>query len=154
VALLMDTIVGILAEPNKADAADGIILTLYAVIAVILLVALFIAGIRTAPLVENQRGWLDYGNFFIVAAGIVGVLVAWFAILQFPPSKQALGFLTALLGAIVGLVGTFFGVKQSADAREGAEKARNRTEERGLAGGGVVTTTPTITIEPPEDKKK
>jgi hypothetical protein len=57
----------------------------------------------------------------------------------FDDPTQVLALLSALFGTIVGLVGTYFGVKSSSEAREGAER---------LAGGG--TTTPTITIAPPD----
>jgi hypothetical protein len=111
---------------------------------VLLLIGLIWAGARTGTLSQGQRIWLDYGNFYIVAIGLAGVLLGFLIILQFKPpadETQALGFLTALFGAIVGLVGTFFGVKQSADARVGAENL--------ALAGGVGTTTPTITIDPP-----
>lgn len=115
------------------------------VVVAILLIALFWAGARTGTLTQGQKTWLDYGNFFIVASGLVSVLIGFLVILQFAPpddETQALGFLTALFGAIAGLVGTYFGVKQSADAREGAEKLATLS-------GSVSTTAPTITIEPP-----
>src|SRR5215213_9565732 len=102
----------------------------------ILLSGLFWAGVRTGTLAQDQRTWLDYGNFFIVASGLAAVLIGYLVIMQFAPpadGAQALGFLTALFGAIVGLVGTYFGVKQSADAREGAEKLA-------ALSGGVGTT--------------
>lgn len=117
-----------------------------AIVAVaILLIGLFWAGARTGTLTRDQRAWLDYGNFFIVASGLASVLIGFLVTLQFAPpdgGTQALGFLTALFGAIAGLVGTYFGVKQSADAREGAEKLATLS-------GSVSTTAPTITIEPP-----
>jgi len=77
--------------------------------------------------------------------GLAAVLVGFVIILQFAPpddGTQALGLLTALFGAITGLVGTYFGVKQSADARAGAEKLA-------ALSGGPGTTAPTITIDPP-----
>ena len=121
-----------------------LIVGVVAVVAV-LLVGLFWAGARTGRWTQDQRTWLDYGNFFIVASGLASVLVGFLVILQFAPpddGTQALGFLTALFGAIAGLVGTYFGVKQSADARAGAEKLA-------ALSGGVGTTAPTITIDPP-----
>lgn len=93
---------------------------------------------------------LDYGNFFVVTLGIltalVGFLVAFPLLVGrvFEDSTQVLALLSALFGTIVGLVGTYFGVKSSSDARAGAEKVAT------LASG---TTTPTITIEPPDAKR-
>jgi hypothetical protein len=53
------------------------------------------------------------------------------------------GFLTALFGAITGLVGTYFGVKTSSDAREGAQRL--------AAGRSGDTTPPEVTSTNPED---
>jgi Bacterial Ig-like domain (group 1) len=112
---------------------------------VVLLVGLFWAGVRTGTLSQGQRTWQDYGNFYIVAIGLALVVIGFLIVLQiYQPTDgaEALGFLTAFFGAIVGLVGTFFGVKASADARAGAETLTT-------SAGGVGTTTPTITIDPP-----
>jgi hypothetical protein len=121
-------------------------LLIAAIIAVpILLIGLVWAGVRTGTVNKDQRVWLDYGNFFIVALGLVAVLIGLLIILlildRFTDTTQALGFLTALFGVTTGLVGTYFGVKQSADAREGAQELAS------AAGAG--TTAPTITIHPP-----
>jgi hypothetical protein len=112
---------------------------------VLLLIGLIWAGARTGTLSQGQRIWLDYGNFYIVAIGLAMVLIGFLIILQLHQPEdgaQALGFFTALIGALVSLVGTFFGVKASADARAGAETLAT-------SAGGVGTTTPTITIDPP-----
>lgn len=116
----------------------------FLVLAIVLIAILLIrTGVGGRTLAQGERSWLDYGNFFIVALGIAAVLIGFLVILLFPnrftDGVTALGFLTALFGAIVGLVGTYFGVKSSADAREGAEKVA-------LAAGGA--TIPTITIAP------
>jgi hypothetical protein len=78
-----------------------------------------------------------------VAFGITAVFFGFIVMLLFSDTftndiATALGFLTALFGAITGLVGTYFGVKSSSDARQGAQD---------LASG---TRTATITITPPE----
>ena len=116
------------------------------VIAVIALVVFLLirSGVGQRTLAEGQRSWLDYGNFYVVTLGIAAVTIGFIVVLQFldrfEDGTQALGFLTALFGVIAGLVGTYFGIKASSDARSGAE---NLARE---AGG---TTPPTITIEPP-----
>jgi uncharacterized membrane protein YeaQ/YmgE (transglycosylase-associated protein family) len=95
-------------------------------------------GMRSGSLSKDERTWLDYGNLYVVALGIGAVTVGFLVILifldQFPDTSQALGFLTALFGAIVGLVGTYFGVKSSADAREGTEKVEHGTDRHDRAG--------------------
>lgn len=71
---------------------------------------------------------LQYGNFFVVTLGIMAALIGF--IIAFPllvsnvfrEPTQVLALLSALFGTIVGLVGTYFGVKASSDAREGAER--------------------------------
>jgi hypothetical protein len=79
-------------------------------------------GMGSGTLSRDERTWLDYGNLFVVALGIGAVTVGFLVILlfldQFADDAQALGFLTAMFGAVVGLVGTYFGVKNSADSRE------------------------------------
>ena len=98
------------------------------VIAVIALLAyqMIRTGLGPTTLRQGERSWLDYGSFYVVALGIAGVIIGFLVILlfadRFSDLTQALGFLTALFGAITGLVGTYFGVKSSTDAREGAER--------------------------------
>lgn len=113
------------------------------VIAVIALLAYKLIHIGTGPttLRPGDRSWLDYGSFYVVTLGIAAVVVGFLVVLLFAGSfediTQALAFLTALFGAITGLVGTYFGVKSSSDARAGAER---------LTGGGGFGAT--ITIAP------
>ena len=101
-------------------------------------------GMGSGTLSRDERTWLDYGNLYVVALGIgavtVGFLVMLLFLNQFPNRAQALGFLTAMFGAVVGLVGTYFGVKSSADARESTEKVALATS--------AASTTPTVTIAP------
>jgi len=88
------------------------------VVGLIVLLGLFIW--RT----ENP---LEYGSFFVVCLGIttalMGFLVAFPLIISgvFEDPTQVLAILSALFGTLVGLVGTYFGVKTSSDAREGAQ---------------------------------
>jgi hypothetical protein len=76
---------------------------------------------------------LDYGNFFVVTLGIltalVGFLVAFPLLVGrvFEDPTQVLALLSALFGTIVGLVGTFFGIKTSADARKDAQALTRET---------------------------
>jgi len=54
---------------------------------------------------------------------LMGFLVAFPLIISgvFEDPTQVLAILSALFGTLVGLVGTYFGVKTSSDAREGAQ---------------------------------
>jgi hypothetical protein len=76
---------------------------------------------------------LEYGNFFVVVLGIltslIGFLVAFPLLVSgvFDDPTQVLALLSALFGTIVGLVGTFFGVKSSNDARLGAQNLASNT---------------------------
>ena len=106
-------------------------------------------GVGKSTLPKDQKSWLDYGNFYIVALGIAAVIIGFLVVLlyldRFTGGAQALGFLTALFGAISALVGTYFVVKASSDARVGAED---------IARAASVTPPPIITIEPPVATKK
>jgi len=71
---------------------------------------------------------LDSANFLVVVIGILAALTGFlvaFPLLAnevFTEPTQVLALLSALFGAIVGLVGTFFGIKTSADARRDAKE--------------------------------
>jgi hypothetical protein len=125
----------------------GIVIFLVGLIVGILicLVLLIFVARRSGTWSTEQRSWLDYGNFFIVSIGIAAVTVGFLVILlviqPFKDKTEALSFLAALFGVVTGLVGTYFGVKQSADSREGAH-------DLARSFGGAGTTTPTITIKP------
>jgi hypothetical protein len=100
---------------------------------------------RSNPGLSNgERSSRDFGSFYVVAFGITAVFFGFIVMLLFANTftkniSTALGFLTALFGAITGLVGTYFGVKSSSDARQGAQD---------LASG---TRTATVTITPPDE---
>jgi len=71
----------------------------------------------------GRRSWLDYGSLFVVLWSILAVIIGFLSVLgflgRFGDVNQALGFLTAFFGAIVGITGTYFGIKTSADATAG-----------------------------------
>lgn len=88
----------------------------------------------------GSRSWLDYGNFFIVAIGIIAVLLAFLVAMVtaaelFQDATQIFAVLTALFGVIGTLAGTYFGVKAGSDAAEGAQQ---------LASGAVVPDRPAV----------
>jgi hypothetical protein len=122
---------------------------LFLLVAIALLAVLVIrtgVGSRTIP--KDQRSWLDFGSFFVVTWGIVAVIIGFLSILlfldRFSDVTQALGFLTALFGAIVGLVGTYFGIKSSSDATAGAQRL--------AAANGRDTTQPRVLSTNPLDQ--
>jgi hypothetical protein len=99
------------------------------VIALIVVSALFVIGLLVllGIFVWRTERPLEYGSFFVVALGImaslIGFLVAFPLIISgvFTDPTQVLAILSALFGTIVGLVGTYFGVKASSDAGERAQ---------------------------------
>lgn len=115
-------------------------------VGVLLLILILVLLWKGGPaLGAAGRGWLDYGAFFIVAIGIGATLIGFlitmlYFYVAFTDPIQILAALTALFGIIGTLVGTYFGVKSSIDAREGTERLA-RTVSNGV--------TATITIAPP-----
>jgi hypothetical protein len=122
------------------------------VVALIIVSALFVLGLLVllGMFVQKADDPMSYGSFFVVALGIttalMGFLVAFPLIISgvFDDPTQVLAILSALFGTIVGLVGTYFGVKASSDARQGAqEQAAKVTDQAakvtaqavGAAGG-------------------
>jgi hypothetical protein len=97
---------------------------------------------------KTERSQEFGGNFFVVIFGIltalIGFLVAFPLLVSgvFQDPTQVLALLTALFGTIVGLVGTFFGIKTSSDARQGAQNLVSET----LASD---TTPPTVSSVSP-----
>ena len=130
-----------------AVAQVGFILLILSAITILLVVAIRTSrgSTSTAP---QGGSWLEFGSFFVVALGIAAVIIGFLSILlflnTFEDGTQALGFLTALFGAITGLVGTYFGVKTSSDAREGAQRL--------AAGRAGDTTPPEVTLTDPADR--
>src|SRR5215217_2754014 len=141
-----------------AQISSSSILILLAVITLLLLIAILLANVRIARGIVNNgvgsrpvaqgKSWMEYGSFFVVIGGIVAVIIGFLSILlllkQFKDVTQAVGFLTAFFGAIVGLVGTYFGVKSSADAALGAQQL--------AAGSRGDTTPPRVLSTNPRDK--
>jgi hypothetical protein len=131
------------------------VVILQTVIIVLLLVVLGVIYWRSRGQTSLQgsapasgRMWLDYGNFFIVALGLVFAMIGFLVVLYFhggfQDGTQALGFLTALFGVITGLVGTYFGVKSSGDAALRSAEA--------LARNGTTPPSPTVlSVDPPRD---
>lgn len=123
------------------------------VIAIIVASTLVVLGLlwligHFASRAPADEGPLRYGNFFVVIFGImtvlIGFLVAFPLVISnvFDDPTQVIALLSALFGTIVGLVGTYFGVKSSSDASEKAQAAAheatqmnmNLTQPGGLAG--------------------
>ncbi len=109
----------------------------------IVLAVVFVGGLSLGRrrLTQGQP-WLAYGNFFIVVLGLTVVIIGFLLVLiflnRFANGTQALGFLTALFGAVAGLVGTYFGIKASSDAAH-------------LSLAGTGTTPPLVSSVVPRD---
>jgi Bacterial Ig-like domain len=121
------------------------------VILIVAVAALAIVNLRRPGAGVPSKSWLDYGNFFIVALGILAVLVAFLSALLFAldqevplftDSTELLAVLVAVFGIIGTLVGTYFGVKASSDAADGAQN---------LVGSTITsnTTRPAVTSVSP-----
>jgi hypothetical protein len=91
---------------------------------------------------------LEYGSFFVVVLGIltalIGFLVAFPLLVSgvFDDPTQVLALLSALFGTIVGLVGTYFGIKTSSDARVGAQNLARDTVASDTTPPTVSSVTP------------
>jgi hypothetical protein len=110
------------------------------VVALIIVSALFVFGllILLGMFVRRAENPAAYGSFFVVALGIVVVLIGFLVTFPliisgvFNDPTQVLALMTALFGTVAGLVGTYFGVKASSDARQGLQEQVRQT----LPGGG------------------
>ncbi len=95
-------------------------------VVVVALIALI--GYFASKTPEKEGGPLHFGNFFVVSLGIVtaliGFLIAFPLIVSgvFADPTQVIVLMSALFGTIVGLVGTYFGVKSSSDASQKAQE--------------------------------
>jgi len=116
-----------------AVAQVGFILFVLVAIAIIA-VLVFRTGVGSRSISQGERSWLDYGSLSVVASGILAAFTGFLGILlfrdRFTDVTQALGFLTAYFGAIVGLAGTYIGVKRSSETQRRAEKRVVEAEER------------------------
>jgi hypothetical protein len=94
------------------------------VVALIALIAYFAS--RTPA--NQEGGPLAFGNFFVVSLGIlaalIGFLIAFPLVVSgvFTDPTQVIALLSGLFGTIVGLVGTYFGIKSSGDASQKAQE--------------------------------
>ncbi len=117
-------------------------ITQQTVTALVIVSGLFVFGllILLGVFAWRARDPLQYGNFFVVALGIttslMGFLVAFPLIISgvFSDPTQVLAVLSALFGTIIGLVGTYFGVKASSDALH--SRSGRQRDAGGPARGG------------------
>ena len=139
----------ILIQTEASQIAQNTVITLVVVSTIMVLGLLALIGLF-AWRTKGPEGPLLYGNFFVVSLGImtalIGFLVAFPLLISgvFKEPTQVIALLSALLGTIVGLVGTYFGVKASSDATKQAHQ---------LAGDTITsdTTPPTISSVSPQD---
>jgi hypothetical protein len=136
---------GVAQNAVEAEFPTVTVAILVIILFVLILVAIvaFFVAIRSS----NLANLMEYGSFFIVAWGILAVLIAFLAIMLsfgsvFDDPNQVLAAFASLFGVIGTLVGTYFGVKASSDARQGAQ-------ELAQSPGGN-TTPPTVSsVSPP-----
>jgi hypothetical protein len=119
-------------------------------ILIVLLIVYAVYRIVRLDQVRQERSGrvMDYGHLIVVTLGMGAVLVVFLVTMfftedLFQKSSEVLAVLTALFGVIGTLVGTYFGIKASSDAREGAQE---------LAATGVDTTQPLVSLTTPPDR--
>ena len=139
--ILQETANGDTLPKNQLSTTQNF-LGVFVIGAIVIGVALLIVFALSRGTLTQGRPLLDYGNFLVVAVGLVVIIIGYLALLmflnQFTSGTQVLGFFAALIGATVGLVGTYFGIKTSSDTVE--VYARN----------GIVPLTVT-SVTPPEN---
>lgn len=135
------------AAENAVEAAFPTFTVAILVIILLVLILVAIVAFFVAIRSSNLENLMEYGSFFIVAWGILAVLIAFLAIMLsfgtvFDEPNQVLAAFASLFGVIGTLVGTYFGVKASSDARQGAQDLAQ--------GPGANTTPPTVSsVSPP-----
>ena len=118
------------------------------VVALIALIAYFASRTPT----NQEGGPLHFGNFFVVSLGIIAALVGF--LIAFPlvvsgvfaDPTQVIALLSGLFGTIVGLVGTYFGIKSSGDASQKAQELAR------VMAGTLPDATPDGAVAPVEKK--
>ena len=127
------------------------------VIWILIAATLLVIGLLVLIAIIAVRADLKFGNFFVVALGImaalIGFLVAFPLLVSgvFTEPTQVVALLSGLFGIIGTLVGTYFGVKSSGDAREGLQKAQVEAQKR-LGSTPPTTARPlTVVAVDPED---
>jgi hypothetical protein len=134
--------------------AAGTLVTTWIVIGLLILIALLtvyaVYRIVRLDRIRQERtgGQMEYGHLIVVTLGIVAVLMVFLVTMLFTEdlfqdAAEVLAVLTALFGVIGTLVGTYFGVKASSDARQGAQD---------LAANGRDTTQPLVSLTTPPDR--
>ena len=132
----------------------GTLVTTWIVIGLLILIALLtvyaVYRIVRLDRIRQERtgGQMEYGHLIVVTLGIVAVLMVFLVTMLFTEdlfqdAAEVLAVLTALFGVIGTLVGTYFGVKASSDARQGAQD---------LAANGRDTTQPLVSLTTPPDR--
>ena len=119
-------------------------LTQGTILALVIVAALFVIGLLVllGLFLWRTKDPLRYGNFFVVSLGItaalMGFLVAFPLLISdvFNDPNQVLTMLSALFGAIVALVGTYFGIRASSDAVQNAQDQAFKTIEAAFQAQG------------------
>lgn len=124
-------------EPQIQIAQETVIAIIVAS-TVVVLGLLWLIG-RFAFGAPADEGPLHYGNFFVVVFGIMTVLIGYLVAFALvisnvftDPTQEVIALLSALFGTVVGLVGTYFGVKSSRDASQKAQGMTERAHDLAL----------------------
>src|SRR5215210_3970322 len=136
VGLMLMIIQGGASEPQQIQIAQETVIAIIAAATIIVVALLWLIGrfASSASRTPEDPGPLHYGNFFVVIFGLItaliGVLIAFPLVVSdvFSDPTQVIALLSALFGTIVGLVGTYFGVKSSSDAARGAQDIAERAQ--------------------------
>jgi len=129
-------------------------ITQVTVIWILIAATVLVIGLLVLIGIIAVKAELKYGNFFVVVVGLmaalIGFLVAFPLLVSgvFTEPTQVVALLSGLFGIIGTLVGTYFGVKSSGDAREGAQ------QQLAVVTTGPTTTAPQLTVAavtPPEN---
>lgn len=121
------------AQP-RIEIAQETVIAIIAASTVVVLGLLWLIG-HFASKAPEKEGPLYYGNFFVVIFGIITVLIGF--LIAFPlvisnvftDPTQVIALLSALFGTVVGLVGTYFGVKSSSDASLNAQHLSQQAQD-------------------------
>jgi hypothetical protein len=131
-------------EPQQIQIAQETVIAIIAASTIIVIGLLWLIGrfASSASRTPDDPGPLYYGNFFVVIFGLmtalIGFLIAFPLVVSnvFSDPTQVIALLSALFGTIVGLVGTYFGIKSSSDAARGAQDIAERATPGNNGPGG------------------
>ncbi len=119
----------VIAQVQGIQITQATVIAILAASTVVVVALIALVGYFASKTPADQEGGpLHFGNFFVVSLGIItaliGFLVAFPLIISgvFADPTQVIALMSGLFGTIVGLVGTYFGIKSSSDASQNAQE--------------------------------